>query len=309
MASDPFSTLIGHARIREVFTRMLAAGRLPHASLFVGPAQVGKTAMALMLLKETVAPGWTGPLEAHPELVVLRRETDEKTGKDKAAISVEQVREACARFSQTSFSGGRKGMFVEEADALNAAAANALLKTLEEPRGDAVMILRASSVDDVPATIASRCQVIRFQAVPEVEIASALVRRGVDREEAAALARASHGRPGAALRLLTDGEYRAQEETASEGARRLMREGIAPRLRAAAELLPKDEANKGAVALRTLETWERVLREELLARVGSADARRVAKALRRLGEARSAIRHNGSPQLALEHVLLGFGLG
>lgn len=280
---------------------MHGSGRMAHAFLFVGPARVGKTTVALTLLNAVMG---EGSVETHPDAVFVRRETDEKTGKEKSAISVEQVREACERFSLTSLSG-RKAMFIEEADRMNAAAANALLKTLEEPKGNALIMLRAPSADDVPATIASRCQVVRFHAVPEPAIAEALVRRGLDHEEAAHLAARSHGAPGVAIRLLTDGEYRAQEDVASAAVRDLMAAPIARRLRAAAELMPKDEANKALVALCTLDAWERALRERMLGSVRDAPAAlRLTRSLRRLAEARSGILHNASPQLALEHLLI-----
>src|SRR3989344_1447087 len=294
MSSKPFSGIIGHEAAISCLGRMLEDGTLAHAYLFVGQPRVGKRAVALALLNALFSvPGHIG---SHPDIVMIRRETDEKTGKEKTAVSVEQVRDACERLSMTSLSGGRKALFIEEADRLNAAAGNALLKTLEEPRGDAIIILRANSVDAVPATIASRCQIVRFHPVPPATIAEAFVKRGVDREEAASLAQASFGAPGAALSLLTDGEYRAQEETAAAAAAQLFSPPVARRLRAASDLLPKDEANKGAVALRTLETWERILRERMLSSLSRKDAR----TLRRLRAARMAILHNASPQLALE---------
>jgi DNA polymerase-3 subunit delta' len=302
MESRPFASIIGHDRACLALDRMATGGRLAHAFLFVGPEHVGKTAVAEAFLRRLlgIAPGT--PLEAHPDFITLARLSDEKTGKEKTAISVEQVREACERFSMTSFGGGRKALFIEEADRLNAAAGNALLKTLEEPRGDAVIILRAPSAESVPATVASRCQTIRFHAVPRATIADALRRKGLDREEAESLASASFGAPGIALRLVSDGAFRAEEETAIQSARSLLSASIASRLRVAGELLPKDEANKPVMASRTIDAWERLLRERLLASLDRKDA----VPLRRLAEARQALAHNGNPQLALEHILLSF---
>jgi DNA polymerase-3 subunit delta' len=301
MEHRPFSSVIGHDRACQALARMLEGGRLAHAFLFVGPEHVGKTTVAEAFLKMLL--GATGaPLEAHPDFITLARLTDEKTGKEKTAISVEQVREATGRFSMTALAGGRKALFIEEADRLNAAAGNALLKTLEEPRGDAVIILRAPSAESVPATVASRCQTIRFNAVPRATLSEALRRRGLDREEADSIAAASFGRPGVAIRLIGDGAYRAEEETATSLAKELLASGIGARLRAAGELLPKDEANKAVVAARTIDAWERLLRDRMLASFDRKDA----VPLRRLSEARNAIAHNGNPQLALEHILLSF---
>lgn len=302
MEQSPFSSIIGHDRVRSALSRMLDGGRLAHAFLFVGPEHVGKTATAEAFLRPLLNLPANGSLEAHPDFITLERSVDEKTGKEKTAISVEQVREACSRFSMTALSGGKKALFIEEADRLNAAAGNALLKTLEEPRGDAVIILRAPAVESVPATVASRCQVVRFHPVSTAMLVEALRRRGLDREEATTLAAQAFGCPGVAIRLVTDGAYRAEAETAVQSARQLLSASIATRLRTAGELLPKDEANKAAVASRMIDAWERLLRDRLLA---SLDQEDVAP-LRRLSEARQALGHNGNPQLALEHILLSF---
>src|SRR3989344_3608250 len=249
MSSKPFSGIIGHEAAISCLGRMLEDGTLAHAYLFVGQPRVGKRAVALALLNALFSvPGHIG---SHPDIVMIRRETDEKTGKEKTAVSVEQVRDACERLSMTSLSGGRKALFIEEADRLNAAAGNALLKTLEEPRGDAIIILRANSVDAVPATIASRCQIVRFHPVPPATIAEAFVKRGVDREEAASLAQASFGAPGAALSLLTDGEYRAQEETAAAAAAHARDLGADPARTHALVAFPKRRPDAAATARGT----------------------------------------------------------
>lgn len=224
---------------------------------------------------------------------------DEKTGKLKSAISVEQIREMIAQLSLTSFDGQKKTAFIEEADHLSDAAGNALLKTLEEPRGDTLIILRAESVESVPATMASRCQILRFYPVATRTMADALVRRGVDGEEATRLALMSAGRPGVALRFLKDGEYRAEVETAVSVFETVMASSLPKRFGLIAKMLPKEETDKATALSKILDVWERVARDKLL----TGDQRYVG-ILDRLRQSRDAMDHNINPQLALEHIIL-----
>ncbi|OGL94845.1 hypothetical protein A2348_05145 [Candidatus Uhrbacteria bacterium RIFOXYB12_FULL_58_10] len=278
--------IIGHEKIVETLCRQVAGDHLAHAYLFVGPDGIGKSAVARRMLTES-------------DLMVISRPRDEKTGKLKSSISIEQIRELRDRLSLTSLSGERKTAFVEEADWMSIAAANALLKTLEEPRGDTVIILRAETIESVPATVASRCQVLRFYPVPEATIAEALVGRGFDREEATRVARLSGGRPGVAIRLVTDGAYRAERDTATGAFGTIMSSSLPKRLALVADLLPKAEADKATALAKILDAWEEAAREKMLA----GDARYV-RVLDRLREAREAAEHNVNPQLALEHVVI-----
>jgi len=279
---------------------MMASGRLAHAFLFVGPDGVGKGTLARALVAELV-----GDAQTHPDVVVIRRLTDEKTGKIGSAITVDQIRELVERLSMTAIGGERKAAIIEEAEFLNPSATNGLLKTLEEPRGDATIILCASTVESVPATIASRCQLIRLHPVPRRDIATALVERGLGKSDALEIATASAGRPGLALRMVQQSDTRAQIEAAQSTLNTLKREGVAGRLRIAAELLPKDEANKSTVAQVLLGTWETMLRDELLQTVAAGgDALPLARTLTVLRDTREILRRNVNPQLALERVLL-----
>lgn len=281
--------IIGHEKIVEALRRQASAGRLAHAYLFVGPEGVGKSAVARGILGDRDQ--GTG--------IRVAREQDAKTGKLKSAISVEQIRELRDRLSLTSFAGERKTAFIEEADWMNDAAANALLKTLEEPRGDTTIVLRAETLESVPATVASRCQVLRFHPVAEETIARALVERGHDKEEAASVARMSEGRPGVAIRLVTDGAFRAERETAAGAFDAIMAASLPRRLSLVADLLPKTETDKATALGKILDTWEAAARQKML----SGDAR-YARVLDRLRESRDAADRNVSPQLALEHIVI-----
>lgn len=317
MSLESFNQIIGHETICDVFSRATEHGRLAHAYLFVGPEGVGKTTVATALLSEI----FEGNIEVHPDIVTLSCQVDEKTGKQKTAISVEQIRQLKDRFALSALSG-RKAAFIEDADALHGASANALLKTLEEPRGDAILILRARHVESVPATIASRCQIIRFHFVSRSKIVEALESRGFTRRDAESYAALSLGRPGFAIRLAQDSEFRAQWETSISSLLDLIDKSIAQRFGAVNDMLPKEEVNKIVVMAQKLDIWELVLRDLLLHELGQEEfgvykndkrmkelsrkmgLNRIKNSLDRISQSRRAIHHNINPQLALEHVLL-----
>lgn len=136
-----------------------ARGRLPHAVMLVGPPGVGKRAIAAWMVRQKLglggedeSPDW--PFE-RPEHADLRWLT---TPEDKHSILIEQVRQLVADLALTSYEGHGKAAVIDPANAMNPNAANSLLKTLEEPPGDALLILVADRTSRLPATIVSRCQ-------------------------------------------------------------------------------------------------------------------------------------------------------
>jgi len=299
---DPavFSEIIGHETACRVLAQALDAGRLSHAYLVVGPDGVGKRTLARALIRAFVG----GPIDAHPDVVSVRRLDDEKTGKTKTAISVEQMRDVAERLAMSALSG-KKAVLVEEADRLQAAAGNALLKTLEEPRGDALIVLCALNPESVLATIASRCQIIRLHPVPQARMEQALKEAGCGAREAAQLSALAGGAPGKALALLRDSDVRAMAETALGALERASHASVAQRLQTAAALLPKEEGNKMAHLEKLFDLWEMRLHQwltEHLARGEPVD--RYARALSTLSDTRTHARRNVHTQLALERVLL-----
>src|SRR5262249_37018912 len=128
-------------------------------------------------------------------------------------ISVKQAGAVVANVALRPKSGARRLFLIGSAELLHEDAANALLKTLEEPSPFATLILCAPNAGLLLPTIRSRCQPVRFDPVPVAEIAAALVaRHGLPAPEAERIARAANGLPGAALSALGDPQFAARRE-------------------------------------------------------------------------------------------------
>jgi len=145
--------------IEESWTKQLEHARLPHAVLLFGAAGLGKRALAAWLAGTRL--GLSGPDSGARYPLVIAQHADLHwlaPAEDKQTIGIEQIRALVADMNLTSYEGGGKVAVIEPANAMTANAANGLLKTLEEPPGDALLVLVADRMGRLPATILSRCQ-------------------------------------------------------------------------------------------------------------------------------------------------------
>jgi DNA polymerase-3 subunit delta' len=188
---------------------------LPHALLLCGPAGLGKRVFAQRFVRGLLCGHAQGGeacgqcrscllLDAgtHPDVVTLSFGL-RKDGTPRTEIVVEQIRDLSARLAMSSQFGGWQVALIDPADAMNAAAANALLKTLEEPAARTMLILLADAPWRLPQTIRSRCQRIEFN-VPPPEAAQTWLRgQGVAQPQQAL--EAALGNPGLALAWAQEG--------------------------------------------------------------------------------------------------------
>lgn len=191
-----FSRVLGHERQKEILRRALASGRLAHAYLFEGPEGVGKRLTALALARAVFCRQGTGCGDCiscrkvdhnnHPDLHILEA--------DGTSIKIDQVRGLQKELSYRPLEAPKKVCLIDGAERLNPAAGNALLKTLEEPTGEALLILLASQPERVLGTIRSRCQRLPFSRLPRHRIKEVLCDRlGIDETEGHILAALSEG--------------------------------------------------------------------------------------------------------------------
>jgi len=218
----PFRDLAGHRRLVELLARAAVRGSLPPSLIFAGPEGVGKrtaaTALAQLLNclnRPEAGTDACGECPAcrkiargvHPDVVALE---PGETG----VIKIEPTREVIDKTAYRPFEGRRRVVVIDPADALNAEAQNALLKTLEEPPPASTFVLVTARPDVLLPTVRSRCQRIRFGRLTEAEVASVLVaRHGYGRAEANAAAAAADGSVGQALEGESD-EFAAARDAA-----------------------------------------------------------------------------------------------
>lgn len=208
----PWHSVRGHDSVVDDLRQALAGGRFPHALFFVGPDGVGKRTFALRLAQallcdrvpETaldpcgVCPGCLQVLAGtHPDVLQVAR-PDEKH-----ELPIRVIRQLCLDLGLKPMRGARRVAIVDDADDLNDEAANAFLKTLEEPPAGSTLILIGTSAETQLDTILSRCRVVRFNPVPERELAAVLLEQKVtaDPDEALRLARLGEGSVGRAKGL------------------------------------------------------------------------------------------------------------
>jgi DNA polymerase-3 subunit delta' len=181
-----FQDIFGHERQIEQLQRSLAQSRIPHAFLFHGLEGVGKKTTAQTFAKalnclsiqddsgrhdscDTCASCVKASHNNHLDMVVLEPEGQ--------FIKIQAIRSLQERMKFKPWEGKKRICIIDDADRMNDVAANALLKILEEPPAANIMILISAFPSQLPATILSRCQQIRFNPLPEEQVASFLQRR------------------------------------------------------------------------------------------------------------------------------------
>jgi DNA polymerase-3 subunit delta' len=210
--------VIGQTRALSLLKRSLEADSLAHAYLFVGPAHVGKMALAVNLAQalncEAAEPPCGQCLSC--QKIASGKHADIQTiglgqgnsaeAKPQAEISIDEIRQLQHSASLPPFEGQYKVFIIDGAELLSIEAANCLLKTLEEPVGKVVFILLTTNEQLLPATVVSRCQRVELLPLAATEIESALKKNwGVEPQKARLLSRLSHGCLGWAVRALDDG--------------------------------------------------------------------------------------------------------
>lgn len=222
--------LFGHAEPQAMITEALASNRMHHAWLLSGPMGIGKATFAYRVARAALArPDERDPfggLEidpasatarqvaalSHPGLLVIRRNYDPKAKRFQATIPVDEVRRLKSFLALTADAGSRRVVIVDSADELNINAANALLKSLEEPPPRTLFLLITATPGRLLPTIRSRCRVLSFSPLSEADLkratAAALRSAGRDEPDEAAWSAATvmaGGSPRRALALFENG--------------------------------------------------------------------------------------------------------
>lgn len=207
--ADCFDGILGQPKVREFLRATVSSARVSHAYLFCGPAGSNKTEAAIAFAQAILCDrGGCGVCETcrrvarrkHPDVRVYAPEGS-------SGYLVDQVRSIVADASRSPIQAKRKVYILERVDALGVQAANAFLKTLEEPPSDVVMILLARTRESVLPTIVSRCQVVPFRTIPASEAAGIIVQNsGAPAEQARFALEACDGSISRAVAFLRSNE-------------------------------------------------------------------------------------------------------
>ena len=186
--------IIGHQKQWKFLENAFKSSRYAHAYLFSGPEGVGKMYFAMKLSKDVLKlRDNAGKDIAHPDFIIIERLPDNKE------ILISQITDMIYELSLKPFASDCKIAIINGAHLMNLRSQNCLLKTLEEPKGNAVIFLITSQPQALLETIRSRVQEIRFNPLSNDLIKSFLLRNGANKNEAEKIADLSLGMPRKAL--------------------------------------------------------------------------------------------------------------
>lgn len=319
----------GHAAQLELLARAIESDRVAHAYAFVGPSGIGKKLASLAFAQALLCPsprsfdGGRDRLNAcghcsacrrveagvHPDCRLVHPEGQ--------SIKIEQVRNLERMASLKPYEAKWKVFIVDEAERLGLVAANALLKTLEEPPARTVIILILSQVKALPPTVLSRCQVVRFARLGQGEAGQLLKDHGLDEPTAEFLARACQGQVGLALargpallRERRDQAVALLSEIAARGPEALFA-GVETLGRDRAQVTELIEAvwlwHRDLLCAKAGGDWRLLIsgdrQVELAEASGTTSWEAILQALEACRDAWKALEANVSPRLTLEVLL------
>ncbi len=299
--------VFGHQAVWARLSAALDGDRLPHALLFAGPPGIGKALLARRLAARVACAAAAAPCGecngcrqiaagSHPDLLLISP-PQSSSGKEsrQKEIGVEQAR-ALKRFAQLrALSARRKVAIIDDAERLSLAAQNALLKTLEEPPGLALIMLITATPGSLLTTVRSRCHRIAFRPLARAEVADALIAAGVPPGEVEGLVDMADGSPGHALAWRGLGQDTARGDVSGRLA--ALRGGRYASVLAMSAALGRTEAETAA----RLEGLLATCHAEGIDAARQRDAARLAQAVGRaevIGEALRTLRRR-NPNRAL----------
>ena len=264
--------ILGHDWAVDLLQGHIVNNRIRHAYLFTGPQGVGRRTLAIRLAQalnctQSNEPGIPcGECRActlidkmqHPDLAVVQAE------EGSAALKVDQIRELQRTLALAPYEASYKTALLLRFEEANPSAANALLKTLEEPPPQVIMLVTASDAESLLPTIVSRCEVIRLRPLTLDLVVDGLQSRwGLSAEKAKLFAHISGGRPGFAIRLNQNPDLLDQRQSQLDDLLRIMESSRVERFAYVNEI-SRDRVN----LQNTLKTWSSLWRDVMLKTAG-----------------------------------------
>ncbi len=259
-----WNEIVGHEWAVQLLVSAVANDHVGHAYLITGAEQIGKTTLARTLAQalNCEAPTPERPCgqcrtcrliraDRHPDVRLVQ---PQKSGRGKLSIKIDQIRELQQELNLLPYEARRRVAILKRFDTANVNAANAFLKTLEEPPEKVMLLLTANDAESLLPTIASRCRTISLRPLKSTLVEESLmIRWGVNPDEAQVLSRLADGRLGWAVeasqddRILADRQQQLAHLREALDGNRVRRFALADKLARKPELLPD--------LLRTWLSW------------------------------------------------------
>lgn len=288
--------IIGHQKQWQLFKRLAETNQLASAYLFVGQEKLGKRKLALewasFIFQEDLEK------KSHSDFLLV-----EPQGKE---IQISQIRDLIWRMSLKPFSAPFKTAIIDQAHLMNSEAQSAFLKTLEEPKGNTLLVLISEHPEYLFPTIRSRVQTYKFYPVEKAEIADFLLKEGISAKQAKEITQISLGRPGIALDFAKDPQRLKDFLEKRKELEKIMNSDLAFRFQSAKVLSQEPEELR-----EILDVWLAYFRGILLERVEKPKVEspysftRLKSIINLIQSTRNLVlTTNANPRLALETLML-----
>ncbi|MBE7467861.1 MAG: DNA polymerase III subunit delta' [Anaerolineae bacterium] len=315
--------VVGHEWALDLLNRQQAAGRVPQALLLTGPPNVGKSTVARFWAQQLNCQQTPAPCGQCPSCrkIISGNHPDVRIfDSDDQALKIDDIRNLQRELSLSPNEGRYRVVVLANFERATLSAANALLKTLEEPASQAILVLTATDPGALLPTIVSRCQMLALRLLPHGLVVEALREHWrAEPEQAELLAQLAAGRLGWTVKALHDTELLSRREQHLQELISLLQAGRAERL-AYAHQLSRD----GAMLREVLTLWLTIWRDLLLLQSGAAQTKimnlnwqerlqqlaghsSLAEASQMVARLRTALinlERNVNPRLSLEVLLL-----
>jgi len=304
---------IGNKQIIDFLNNRRVEQKLNHGYIFIGEESVGKTTAAKQLFAKLLEIP-VNKLEIHPDFTLIEREINEKTGKLREQISISQIQTLREKLSKTAIHGGYKTVIIRNAHQMSTKAANAFLKTLEEPTKNTVIILTTTSKDAILETLQSRTQHFEFKTTQESAIKQALEARKppLGEQDIAYITQAAAGKPGIAISLSNDKEKLDDHKKETELVQKCLHKSQPHRLLALKNLIPEykeDHVATRNILQERIDKLEILTRNKLLETIKASQTEtrpntdisghQAQQMLKGIGELRSELSAHINPKIAL----------